>query len=72
MKRILLITLPVFIAASLLAQESMEGLKFNPNANSQHWYASPWIWVAGAAIVIVILVLLSNGKDSSQQKPSKK
>lgn len=28
------------------------------------WYASPWVWVAGAAFVIILLVVLSQSKNN--------
>lgn len=34
--------------------------------NGSNWYTSPWVWIVGAAVFILLLVaLLSNrGKDS--------
>jgi hypothetical protein len=29
--------------------------------NTTHWYASPWVWVVGAAIFILLLVALTRG-----------
>ena len=34
------------------------------NDINDEWYASPWVWVAGAALIIVLLVVLSQKKDS--------
>lgn len=38
----------------------------NDNAGNTTWYASPWVWVVGAAVFILLLVaLLSNrGRDT--------
>jgi hypothetical protein len=29
--------------------------------STTHWYASPWVWVVGAAIFILLLVALTRG-----------
>jgi hypothetical protein len=31
---------------------------------STDWYTSPWVWVAGAAVFILLLVALLRGRDS--------
>lgn len=34
--------------------------------NTETWYSSPWVWVVGAAVFILLLVaLLSGGKGGS-------
>ena len=33
--------------------------------SSENWYASPWVWVIGAAVFILLLVaLMRGGRDS--------
>ncbi len=35
--------------------------------NTETWYTSPWIWVVGAAVFILLLVaLLSGGRSSGR------
>ena len=34
-------------------------------SQSNDWYASPWVWVAGAAVFILLLVALLRGGGSS-------
>jgi hypothetical protein len=29
--------------------------------STTHWYASPWVWVVGAAVFILLLVALTRG-----------
>ena len=29
--------------------------------STTHWYASPWVWVVGAAVFILLLVALTTG-----------
>jgi hypothetical protein len=31
------------------------------------WYASPWVWVAGGAVFIIILVALMRGNSSTSE-----
>ncbi|HEU0112376.1 MAG TPA: hypothetical protein VFQ73_15990 [Flavisolibacter sp.] len=33
--------------------------------SSENWYASPWVWVIGAAVFILLLVALLGGKSRS-------
>ena len=53
----------LMVAVSLLvalAQETESHLV--ENAVEGRWYASPWIWVVGAALLIVALVALTKDK----------
>jgi hypothetical protein len=63
MKTILLaVTLLIFLFGS--AQEMDQNMdEINP-AIDYAWYSSPWMWVAVAALVIIILVALTKGKKS--------
>ena len=31
---------------------------------TENWYASPWVWVAGAAVFILLLVALTRGSSN--------
>ena len=33
---------------------------------SENWYASPWVWVVGAAVFILLLVALLNNRGGSK------
>jgi hypothetical protein len=35
------------------------------NAVQSDWYASPWVWVIGAAVIILLIVALSSGSRRS-------
>ena len=35
------------------------------NAKDTSWYASPWVWVVGAAVFILLLVALTRGGSRS-------
>jgi hypothetical protein len=44
-----------------VAQETKKvDVDINAGGNS-NWYASPWVWVVGAAVFILLLVALTRG-----------
>lgn len=63
MKKIFLSLLFAFYSTLLLAQEG-ETKNVNIDINTDgggSWYASPWVWVVGAAVFILLLVALTRG-----------
>jgi hypothetical protein len=62
MKKAYLLVLAAFISALTFAQEGDGGAKIDVNVTKQsEWYASPWVWVVGAAVFILLLVALTRG-----------
>ncbi|HZF64141.1 MAG TPA: hypothetical protein VEZ55_06650 [Chitinophagaceae bacterium] len=65
MKKAFFTVLAAFISALTFAQEGTGGggsLDVNINTNQDSaWYASPWVWVVGAAVFILLLVALTRG-----------
>ena len=57
-KRSLLAIVSVFITALAMAQDKVD---VDINAKDTSWYASPWVWVVGAAVFILLLVALTRG-----------
>jgi hypothetical protein len=53
-----------------MAQEESGGASVNvsttktSSSSSEGWYASPWVWVVGAAVFILLLVALLNNRGS--------
>ena len=62
MKKAYLSVIAVFFSALMFAQEGA-GTKIDVDINkdSAAWYASPWVWVVGAAVFILLLVALTRG-----------
>ena len=61
MKKVYFTVLAAFIGALVWAQEG-GGAKIDVDINKEsEWYASPWVWVVGAAIFILLLVALTRG-----------
>jgi hypothetical protein len=61
MKKAYLSVLAAFVSALTFAQEG-GGAKIDVNVTKDSaWYASPWVWVVGAATFILLLVALTRG-----------
>jgi hypothetical protein len=62
MKKIYSTVLAAFLSVMAIAQEGT-GTKIDVDINkdSAAWYASPWVWVVGAAVFILLLVALTRG-----------
>ena len=62
MKRIVFLLLASFYSILLLAQDETKKIDVNINTKGEsNWYASPWVWVVGAAVFILLLVALTRG-----------
>jgi hypothetical protein len=62
MKKLLLsIMLTIYSSVLLLAQETKKvDIDVNTKGNN-NWYASPWVWIVGVAVFILLLVALTRG-----------
>lgn len=61
--KLTLMVISLFVSVSLLAQEG-GGADINVDVNKDSggaWYASPWVWIVGAAVFILLLVALLRG-----------
>ena len=74
MKKAYLTILTVVVNMMLLAQEKSTDVNVDINKNSgdANWYASPWVWVLGAAVFIILLVALTRGGGRSSSGSSDK
>ena len=64
MKKALLIFVTALYSVLVMAQGESGTKSVDVNINtdkSGNWYASPWVWVVGAAVFILLLVALSRG-----------
>ncbi|HYE54182.1 MAG TPA: hypothetical protein VD996_05035 [Chitinophagaceae bacterium] len=57
-KHSVLTVLTLFVTALVMAQDKVD---VDINATDTSWYASPWVWVVGAAVFILLLVALTRG-----------
>ncbi len=60
MKKFYLSVFTVLIGALSFAQDAKLDVDVNTDKGS-NWYASPWIWVVGGAVFILLLVALTRG-----------
>ena len=52
----------LFSTMVALAQDGGgKDVNINVNSKGSAWYASPWVWVVGAAVFILLLVALTRG-----------
>jgi len=74
MKKAYLTLLAVLTNILLFAQEKTTQVDVDINKSSgSNWYASPWVWIVGAAVFILLLVALtSGGRDSSDRVVEKR
>ncbi len=62
MKKIYLSLCAVLVSVLAFAQEKSAEIDVNINKGSDaNWYASPWVWIVGAAVFILLLVALTRG-----------
>ena len=67
MKRAYLSLLTILISFIVFAQEKSTEVDVTLNKDSGgggNWYASPWVWIVGAAVFILLLVALTSSGRS--------
>jgi len=69
MKKAYLTLLAVLTNILLFAQEKTTQVDVDINkGNGGNWYTSPWVWIVGAAVFILLLVALTSGSRSSSDR----
>ena len=63
MKKFLLALYASFFGAVVALAQEGETKEINVDVNTKggDWYTSPWVWVVGAAVFILLLVALTRG-----------
>jgi hypothetical protein len=59
-QRLFLVIVTVLSSAIAFAQEKSVDVNISTNKNTNFW-ASPWVWVIGAAVFILLLVAILRG-----------
>ena len=62
MKKRLFLIVAALSSMCLIAQEDVQTVDDALQTGEGRWYASPWIWIIGAAIFILLLVALTKSK----------
>jgi hypothetical protein len=73
MKRACLTLMTVLVNLAIFAQEKSTDVNvtLNKGNSGSNWYASPWVWVVGAAVFIILLVALTSGGRSRSSSGEK-
>jgi hypothetical protein len=61
MKRISAWLLATLVSLSCLAQEKSAEVDINVNKGGDSFWGSPWVWIIGAAVFILLLVAIVRG-----------
>ena len=72
MKKAYLTLLTVLVNIMVFAQEKSTDINvdINKEGAGENWYASPWVWVVGAAVFIILLIALTSGGRSRSSSGS--
>ena len=66
MKKAFLSVFAIVVSIIALAQEKTAEVDVDINKTGEsNWYASPWVWIVGAAVFILLLVALMRGSGRS-------
>ena len=65
LKKFLVLNTLFFIQTLLWAQEKLD-VNISVDDKSNNWYTQPWVWVAGGAVFIIIIVGLLRGRGSKE------
>ncbi|WP_139256392.1 hypothetical protein [Flavisolibacter ginsengisoli] len=62
MKKVYFSLVAAFLSLLSFAQDTKKvDVDINTKGDGGNWYASPWVWVVGAAVFILLLVALTRG-----------
>ena len=64
-KAVLTFVAALFSTMLVLAQDETKKVDIDVNTKGDNWYASPWVWIVGAAVFILLLVALLRSNKSS-------
>ena len=61
MKKIYFSILAAFFSMIVFGQDGGKDINVNVNTKDGAWYTSPWVWIIGAAVFILLLVAIARG-----------
>ncbi len=65
MKKAILFIMAAWFSVLAFAQDKKIDVDVNTGGKGDNWYASPWVWIVGAAVFILLLVALTRGGRKS-------
>jgi hypothetical protein len=66
--KFLLVCLFSLLHVVLTAQEGSSKVTTTTTSTRTEWYTSPWVWVIGGAVFILILIALLRGNSSTNSE----
>ncbi len=66
-KRLLLAVTATFITMITFAQEGDKQVDINVSTNKDNFWASPWVWVIGGAVFVLLLAAILRGNSGSRR-----
>ncbi len=66
LRRLFTLILVAFSSVAVFAQEKGTDINvdINKGGGSSNWYASPWVWIIGGAVFVLLLVALLRGRNA--------
>ena len=61
LNRIILVIMSLLVSVITFAQDKKVDVDINTGGGGNGFFASPWVWVVGAAVFILLLVALMRG-----------
>ena len=61
MKKVILFIMAAWFSILAFAQDKKVDVNISTNKGNDNWYASPWVWIVGGAVFILLLVALTRG-----------
>lgn len=61
-RSMMLLLLACLLQVTAFAQDKGLDINITKESSTTTWYASPWVWVVGGAVFILLLVALLRGR----------
>lgn len=63
-RSLVLLLLAIMLQVTAWAQDKGVDINITKESSSTTWYASPWVWIVGGAVFILLLVALLRGRSA--------
>lgn len=65
-KQVAFLFMASFICLQSWAQEKVLDVNITTGKKNSDWYQQPWVWVAGGAVFILLLVAIARGSRKKE------
>ena len=66
-QRLLLAVTATFLTMVTFAQDGDKKVDINVTTNKDNFWASPWVWVIGGAVFVLLLAAILRGNSGSRR-----